>query len=54
MNDCTTCKYTVNCDTEIRCKKDSMITVDLICNSSCTDYEPREDGLQLVQVWDWR
>ena len=52
IEDCTTCKYAANCDTEILCEEEARIHKYPVDN--CPKYEEREDGLVLTQVWDWR
>lgn len=49
--DCTTCKYAYSCDEEILCEEKHIV---FKYPRNCPLYEKREDGLTLVQIWDWR
>ena len=54
--DCTTCKHAETCDEYFSCELHYAVNerADLYIGYSCDDYEEREDGLTLTQVWDWR
>ena len=56
MNDCTTCKHCEACDDFFSCEIKTYLRVkaDMYVGNSCDDYEERDDGLVLTQLWDWR
>ena len=47
---CQHCFINASDDTEILCEKDHYA----VSCGYCEDYEKRDDGLELILVWDWR